>query len=107
MGPLDAAALEPAGFYYLHDVADRLDDETLDADGCAEIADALEIADELAEQLGLDEVLDELDGTGPLNLYVAALLDEEAMSDFPEVEDAAAQWRRVVARLDDAITWRD
>jgi hypothetical protein len=107
MGPLDAAALEPAGFYYLHDVAERLDDEDLDADACSEIADALEIAVELAQQLGVDEVLDELDGTGPLNLYVAALLDEHAMEDFPEVEDAAAQWRRVMGRLDEAITWRD
>lgn len=106
MGPLDAAALEPAGFYYLHDVAERLDDENLDEDGCSEIADALEIAVELAQQLGLDAVLDELDGSGPLNLYVAALLDTEAMEDFPEVEDAAEQWRRVVGLLDAAITWK-
>ncbi len=107
MGPLDAAALTPAGFYYLHDVADRLDDEDLDEDGCSEIADALEIAVELAQQLNISAVLDELDGTGPLNLYVAALLDPDAMDDFPAVEDAAAQWNRVVALVDNAVTWKD
>jgi hypothetical protein len=113
--PLDVAALEPTGFYYLHDVPDRLL-KGVDAEGAAEITEAFLLAADMAKQLGNEDVLAVVDASGPLARFMSALAEGgggATVSAFgvqpsvpmPTPPEAAAMWRRMTRRLDDSVTF--
>lgn len=114
--PLDPAALEPTGYYYLHDVPDRLL-KGLDREGAEEVADAFLLAADMATQLGNPAVLGTVDPDGPLARFMDALstgsLGTPVVSAFgvqkaeplPTPPEAAAMWRRMTRRLDDSVTF--
>ena len=114
--PLSPADLEPTGYYYLHDVPDRLL-KGLDREGGEEIADAFLLAADMAAQLAQPEVLATVDPDGPLARFmavisggdpsgpVASAFGVQKSVPMPTPPEAAAMWRRMTRRLDDSVTF--
>jgi hypothetical protein len=118
MPPLDVAALDPTGFYYLHDVPDRLN-KGLPPDEAEEVADAFLLAADMAKQLNNADLSNVVDPSGPLARFMGVLSGADdggpivsafgvrAAVPMPTIPEAAAMWRRMARRIDDSVTWRN